>query len=79
MLMKPDMHVTYQDHVKHGNVWSVEVTLPMYDADEDNSEYLVVLVDIIAPNRKLAEYITSVMYPDHHSIYTSEQPKFAVL
>ena len=28
---QPDMYVTFRDHLKHGNVWTAEVSLPMQD------------------------------------------------
>ena len=75
--MKPDMHVSFTEHLKHGNVWGVEVSLPLGGTPHDTPESTIeVLVDIIAPNRELAYYIVSVMYPDYESIYIPDEPKF---
>ena len=32
---RPDMYVTFRDHIKHGNVWTAEVSLPMQDTPEE--------------------------------------------
>ena len=70
------MHVSFKEHLKHGNVWGVEVSLPVGVTPSDPSYTINVLVDIIAPNRDLAQYIVSVMYPDYQSIRIPEEPKF---
>ena len=70
------MHVSFKEHLKHGNVWGVEVSLPIGGTPSDPPYTIDVLVDIIAPNRDLAQYIVSVMYPDYQSIRIPEEPKF---
>ena len=71
---KPDMYVTFRDHIRHGNVWTAEVTLPMQDTPEEPPYSLWVVVDVIAPNRDLAYYIVSVMYPDYETITIEDDP-----
>ena len=71
---KPDMYVTFRDHIRHGNVWTAEVTLPMQDTPEEPPYSLWVVVDVIAPNRDLAYYIVSVMYPDYEKITIEDSP-----
>ena len=69
---KPDMHVSFKEHLKHGNVWSAEITLPMQGSPQEPPSTLDVLVDVIAPNKELAQYIVTTMYPDYESIYIQD-------
>ena len=71
---RPDMYVTFRDHIKHGNVWTAEVSLPMQDTPEEPPYLYWVVVDVIAPNRDLAYYIVSVMYPDYETITIEDVP-----
>ena len=72
--MKPDMIVGWEQHLKNGNVWRVEIQLPMQDAPDDAPNWLDVAVDVVAPNRDLACYIVSTMYPDYDSMCSSDEP-----
>ena len=51
---KPDMYVTFRDHIRHGNVWTAEVELSMQDTLDEPAYPLWVVVDVIAPTRELA-------------------------
>jgi len=72
--MMPDMIVGWEQHLKNGNVWRVEIQLPMQDAPDDAPNWLDVAVDVVAPNRELACYIVSTMYPDYDSMCSSDEP-----
>lgn len=72
--MNHDMIVGWEQHLKNGNVWRVEIQLPMQDAPDDEPNYLDVAVDVVAPNRELACYIVSTMYPDYDSMCFSNEP-----
>ena len=72
--MQPDMIVSWDKHLKNGNIWRVELELPMQDAPEDAPQWLDVVVDVVAPNQELAQYIVTTMYPDYESLSISEQP-----
>jgi len=72
--MMPDMIVGWEQHLKNGNVWRVEIQLPMQDAPDDAPNFLDVAVDVVAPNRELACYIVSTMYPDYDSMCSSDEP-----
>ncbi len=74
MQTNPDMIVSWDHHLKHGNLWRVEIELPMQDAPEDEKQFLTVEVDVVAPNSELASYIVSTMYPDYDFLSCSEQP-----
>ena len=71
---KPDMYVTFRDHIRHGNVWTAEVELGMQDTLDEPAYPLWIVVDVIAPNRELAYYIVSVMYPDYETINIEHEP-----
>ena len=71
---KPDMYVTFRDHIKHGNVWTAEVSLPMQDTLDEPAYPLWVVIDVISPTRELAYYIVSVMYPDYETITIEDVP-----
>ena len=62
---RPDMYVTFRDHIRHGDVWTAEVSLPMQDTREEPPYLYWVVVDVIATNRDLAYYIVSVRYPEY--------------
>jgi len=72
--MSADMIVDYAAHLKAGRVWRIEIELPMQDAPEDVPNFLSVSVDVIAPNRDLAQYIVSVMYPDYDALSIPDDP-----
>lgn len=65
--------IDYNVHLKNGNVWRVDVELPMQDAPEDVPVCLSVSVDVIAPNRDLAQYLVATMYPDYQSICVPDE------
>ena len=71
---QPDMYVTFRDHIRHGNVWTAEVELGMQDTLDEPAYPLWIVVDVIAPNRDLARYIVSEMYPDYESITIENEP-----
>jgi len=72
--MKPDMIVGWEQHLKNGNVWVVEVELAMQDGDSDMQRIYTVCVDVVAPNRDLAQYIVATMYPEYASLSVSDEP-----
>ena len=47
--MKCDMIVSWDKHLKNGNLWRVNVELPMQDAPEDAPNWLDVAVDVLLP------------------------------
>jgi len=72
--MKPDVLVSWDQHLKNGNVWRVEIELSMLDGPNDNPTYYTNAVDVVAPNRDLAQYIATTMYPDYESICIGDEP-----
>ena len=71
--MRHDMTVSWDRHLKNGNVWRVEVELSMQDTPGDFYIYTV-KVYVVAPTSELAMYIVSTMYPDYESISVDDEP-----
>ena len=71
--MQPDMTISWEQHLKSGNVWGVEVELFMQDTPGDFYIYTV-KVYVVAPTSDLAMYIVSTMYPDYESISVDDEP-----
>ena len=72
--MNCDLVVSWNEHLKNDNVWRVEVELAIQDGPDDNPTYYTVCVDVVAPNRDLAQYIATTMYPDYTSICIDDKP-----
>jgi len=72
--MKSDMIVSWEQHLKNGNVWRVNLELPMQDTPGDDILFYSVDVYIIAPTQALAQYIVSTMYPDYLSLCIDDEP-----
>ena len=71
--MKPDMTISWDEHLKKGNVWRVEVELSMQETPGDFHIYNVE-VYVVAPTSALAMYIVTTMYPDYESISVDDEP-----
>tara|TARA_B100000902_G_scaffold201127_1_gene191635 strand:+ start:252 stop:482 length:231 start_codon:yes stop_codon:yes gene_type:complete len=71
--MQPDMTVSWEQHLKNGNVWRVEVELSMQDTPDDFHIYNVE-VYVVAPTVTLAQYIVATMYPDYEGIFVDDEP-----
>jgi hypothetical protein len=76
--MKHDMIVGWKQHIKNGNVWEVTVELSMQDeigpgVPSSVLEYTVMVL-VVAPNRDLAQYIVTTMYPEYESISIPDEP-----
>lgn len=76
--MKHDMIVGWKQHIKNGNVWEVTVELAMQDeigpgVPSSVLEYTVMVL-VVAPNRDLAQYIVTTMYPEYETISVPDEP-----
>ena len=71
--MQPDMTISWDQHLKNGNVWGVEVELSMPDTPGDFYTYTV-QVYVVAPTQALAQYIVATMYPDYEGIFVDDEP-----
>jgi hypothetical protein len=72
--MKPDMVISWEHHLKNGNVWQVEVELAMQGGDSDEQLVYTVEVYVVAPNQALAQYIVATMYPEYASLSVADEP-----
>ena len=70
--MKPDMTVTWKDHLKNGWIWRANVELAMEDVGE--SSIYSVDVYVVAPDANLAQYIVTTMYPEFESLSVDDEP-----
>ena len=70
--MKPDMTVTWKDHLKNGWIWKANVELAMEDVGE--SSLYSVDVYVVAPDANLAQYIVTTMYPEFESLSVDDEP-----
>ena len=70
--MKPDMTVTWKDHLKNGWIWKANVELAMEDVGE--SSLYSVDVYVVAPDVNLAQYIVTTMYPEFESLSVDDEP-----
>ena len=75
--MRPDMTISWDQHLKKGNVWRVEVELSMKGSIDEPEYIYTVAVDVVAPNRDLAQYIATTMYPEYESISIPDEPESA--
>ncbi len=71
-MIKPDMIVTWKDHLKNGLIWKANVELAMEDVGE--SSFYSVDVYVVAPNQSLAQYIVTTMYPEFDSLCIDDEP-----
>ena len=72
--MQPDMTISWEQHLKSGNVWRVEVELAMQDGESDKQMIYTVEVYVVAPTSALAQYIVATMYPEYESIIIDDEP-----
>ena len=71
-MIKPDMIVTWKDHLKNGWIWKANVELAMQDSD--TSDFYSVDVYVVAPDANLAQYIVTTMYPEFESMCVDDEP-----
>ena len=71
-MIKPDMIVTWKDHLENGLIWKANVELAMEDVGE--SSFYSVDVYVVAPNQNLAQYIVTTMYPEFESLCIDDEP-----
>ena len=71
-MIKPDMIVTWKDHLENALIWKANVELAMEDVSE--SSFYSVDVYVVAPNQSLAQYIVTTMYPEFESLCIDDEP-----
>lgn len=68
------MIISWNNHLKRGNVWRVEVELSMQDTPGEEPYTYNVEVYVVATSQALAQYIVATMYPDYESISVDDEP-----
>ena len=71
-MIKPDMIVTWKDHLENGLIWKANVELAMEDVGESSSYSVDVYV--VAPDQSLAQYIVTTMYPEFDNLCIDDEP-----
>ena len=71
-MFKPDMIVTWKEHLENGLIWKANVELAMEDVGE--SSFYSVDVYVVAPTQNLAQYIVTTMYPEFESLCIDDEP-----
>ena len=72
--MKPDMIVSWEHHLRDGNVWRVNIELPMQDVPGGDITFYNVDVYVVSPTQALAQYIVSTMYSEYQSLSVDDEP-----
>jgi len=73
-MLKPDMIVSWDKHLKNGNLWRVTVELSMKDTPGEEPYIYTVEVHVVSPTQALAQYIVTTMYPDYESLSVDDEP-----
>jgi hypothetical protein len=72
--MSADLHCDFEYHLQKGNVWRIEVEIPIEPAGPDDVDFLQLSVDVVATSQNLASYIVQELHPDCLSIVCSDEP-----
>ncbi len=72
--MIADLIVDFDNHLKHGNIYLVELEVEWQDSPDEAPDSITIDVYVTAPNWHLAQYIATVMYPDVITISVHEDP-----
>jgi hypothetical protein len=78
--MTADLHIDFDAHLRSGRVWRVELELPMISIEGEDSlpddvpSHIFVTVDVVAPNRDLAQYVAATLYPSYSSLCIDDEP-----
>jgi hypothetical protein len=72
--MIADLIIDFDNSLKHGHVYLVEVDLPWQDAPDDAPSSITADVYVVAANCHQAQYIVHTMYPDSLSSSVHPEP-----
>lgn len=72
--MSADLHCDFEYHLQKGNVWRIEVEIPIEPAGPDDVDFLQLSVDVVATSQNLAQYIVQELHPDCLSIVVPDEP-----
>ena len=69
-----DLIIDFDNQLKSGKVYLVEVYLPLQDAPDDVPNSITADVYVVANSAYQAQYIVECMYPDNDGTSTSDRP-----
>lgn len=69
-----DLIVDFDNSLKHGHVYLVEVELPWQDHPDEAPSSITADVYVVASNYYQAQYIVQSMYPDALGTSVHEEP-----
>ena len=69
-----DLVIDYDVHLHSGRVWRCNVEVPVTHLENEIKQRLDVVVEVIAPNQHLAQYIAMCLYPDYLSLSIEDEP-----
>lgn len=72
--MMSDMIIDFDNSLKSGHVYLVEVSLPLQDHPDDVPSTIDADVYVVAANYYQALYIVQTMYPDNAGTSVNESP-----
>lgn len=72
--MMSDLVIDFDNHLKNGYVYLVELELPWQNAPDEAPSSIIADVYVIATSYYMAQYIAQTMYPDVMSIHVHEDP-----
>lgn len=72
--MIADVVIDFDNHLKHGRVYLVELQLAYQDAPDDAPSSITADVYLVAASHYMAQYIANTMYPDVMSIHVHKEP-----
>lgn len=72
--MMSDLIVDFDNSLRNGHVYLVEVELPWQDAPDEAPSSITADVYVVAANYYQAQYIVQSMYPDASGMSVNEEP-----
>jgi hypothetical protein len=72
--MIADIIVDFENHLDHGNVYLVEIEMPLQDAPDDVPSSIRYHLYVTAHTPHQAKYIAHCMYPDADGYFSSDDP-----
>jgi len=72
--MIADVVIDFDNHLKHGRVYLVELQVAYQDAPDDAPSSIDIDIYVVATSHYMAQYIAHTMYPDVMSIHVHEEP-----
>lgn len=72
--MMSDLVIDFDNHLKHGRVYLVEIEVEYQDAPDDVPSTITIDMYMVANSYYMAQYIANSMYPEVLSIHVHEDP-----